>query len=376
VHDEVDAGRLLAQGAHEVGEEEHVEEVGRGEVEGALCGGGCEGSGGGDGPLQLDERGAQRGLQGFGEGCGRHRAAEADEERIAEVFPQPPEGVAHGGLADPDLTGRAGDAAGPQQDIEADQQVEVHAAEVEHRIMHTVHVHMKATYLGSYRRPTYLEDVPKNQEHPMNQRKIVVFGATGGTGREVLRLAAAAGHHVTAFVRDPARLGDQPTDLTIITGDVTDRAAVRTAVAGQDAVLSCLGAPASSREQVRARGTASIVAAMEQAGVQRLVSQSTYGIAETAAHLPWLLAWIIVPFYLKRAFQDHEEQERIVRGTALDWTLVRPPNLTDGPATGDVTAAALLDRRGAMKVSRADVAAFMLAQLDDPTWIRQAPAIV
>ena len=206
--------------------------------------------------------------------------------------------------------------------------------------------------------------------------KLAVFGATGGTGRLLVEKALEAGLEVTAFVRDPARLSLRHPALRVVVGDVLDPDAVGAAVAGQDAVACCLGAPALSKARLRTRGTAVIVDAMERHGVHRLVCQSSYGVGDTAELLPWFLKWVVVPLYLSRAFADHDAQETLVRDSELAWTLVRPPTLTDGPATGVIVHGLRLDPSVlAMKVPRADVAAFMLGQMGSDAYLRQAPVV-
>ena len=205
---------------------------------------------------------------------------------------------------------------------------------------------------------------------------ILVFGATGGTGRAVVDQALEAGHHVTAFVRTPSKLDRKHDRLKVLQGDATDNAAVRSAMPGHDAVFCALGAPARDRSGLRERGTAAILEAMEATGVRRLVCLSTYGIAETRDSLPFFLKYVVVPFYLARAFADHEAQEERVRASAVDWTLVRPTNLTDGPLTGDYRHGFPPTESGLkLKISRSDVAHFMLQQLDDRSYLRAAAGV-
>lgn len=205
--------------------------------------------------------------------------------------------------------------------------------------------------------------------------KLLIAGATGGTGRQLLTQALAAGHAVTALVRDVGRLRLSDPALTVIQGDVCDPTAAAQAVAGQDAVMVCLGAPALSRSTVRADGTRVLVQAMEAAGVRRLVCLSVLGIGDTKAQMPFFVKYLLVPFYLRRAFADHEGQEAAVRASGLDWTLVRPPFLTDGPAVGGVQHG-FDDLDGlSLKISRADLAAFMLDQLADDRYVRATPGV-
>lgn len=205
--------------------------------------------------------------------------------------------------------------------------------------------------------------------------KLLIIGATRGVGHQLVQQALEAGHEVSVLVRDPARLQVRHPRLHVHTGDATRLEDVRRAVRDQDGVLSALGAPATSREAVRERGARALAEAMATEGVRRLVMLSSHGVGETFAELPWFMRWLVVPLYLKRAFADHHGQEEVIRDTDLDWTLVRPPHLRDGPGTGAYVhgfGAAVVER---MKIARADVAAFMLAQLGDDTYLRQAPAV-
>lgn len=214
-----------------------------------------------------------------------------------------------------------------------------------------------------------------NQTLPGGAR-IIIFGATGGTGAQVVRQALDAGYDVTAFARTPANVAIEHPRLRLAQGDVLDPAQVASAIAGHDAVVCALGAGPFSRERLRERGTRHIIQAMQSLGVQRLVALSGYGAAETFATLPFMLKRVVVPLYLSRVFQDHEAQERLVRQSGLQWTIVRPPTLTNGEARGEYECAPLLDKTTSkLKISRADVAQFMVAQLQSKAHVHASPAI-
>jgi putative NADH-flavin reductase len=206
--------------------------------------------------------------------------------------------------------------------------------------------------------------------------KIVIFGATGGTGRQLVQEALDAGHEVTAFAREPAKLDDiRHANLRLVQGDVLDRAAVESAVAGHDAVLCAIGAGAG-RTTLREEGTAAIVRAMQKTGVRRLICQSSIGVGDSRANLGFLTAYVIAPIFLRHAFADHERQEAVVRDSGLDWTIVRPPHLNDGPRTGVYRHGfPVNDTTIQSKISRADVADFMLTQLKDDTYVHQTPGV-
>lgn len=204
--------------------------------------------------------------------------------------------------------------------------------------------------------------------------KLLVFGSTGGTGRELVRQALSHGHDVTAFARDTTKLELDHDGVTVVPGDVTDAAAVRAAVPGHDAVLCALGAPALVRTTVRTDGTRNIVAAMEDAGVRRLVCQSSLGVGDSLAVPMPRYVRLVFPLVLRRAFADHEGQEHLIRRSTLDWTIVRPTKMVDGERTGAYRRG-LTDttEKVKVKVSRADVADFMLRQLTDDSYLRLAP---
>ena len=201
--------------------------------------------------------------------------------------------------------------------------------------------------------------------------QLLIFGATGGTGRELVREALDRGHSVTAFARDPSTLGERE-GLTLRAGDVLDATAVERAVAGHDAVLCAVGRPATKPGKVRSQGTRNIVQAMQRAGVRRLVCHSTLGTGDTRATLPPLYRYALVPLLLRPTFTEHERQEAVVRASRLDWTIVRAGALTDGERTGTYRHG----RPGAeFKISRADVADFALGLVADGTYLRESPGL-
>lgn len=205
--------------------------------------------------------------------------------------------------------------------------------------------------------------------------KIAVFGATGGTGRLVVEQALAQGHEVVVLAREPARVTARV--HRIVEGDVRDVKAVREAVEGVDAVIVTLGMPARDPSRLREQGTRAIVAAMEDAGVDRLVVLSVLGAHESHAGLDWVTRWLVFPLWLKQTILDHEAQEDVVRSSSLAWTLVRPPHLTDRGATGRWTAGFDVAKAPpAMSVPRADLACFLLHSAVTGAWAGQAVGVV
>jgi putative NADH-flavin reductase len=201
--------------------------------------------------------------------------------------------------------------------------------------------------------------------------RLLVFGATGGTGRALLSQGQEQGHQMTAFVRNPAALEAQP-GLTIVQGDVTDAAAVSRAVAGHEAVLSALG-PRGGQYGVLPGGVQNIVAAMSQAGVRRLIHVSSLGVGDSLTQMGWVARQIVVPLFLRKALDEKEIEEGIIRASDLDWIIARPGGLEDGPRTGVYRC--LTDPRekvGQPRIARADVADFMLQNLADERFVRRA----
>lgn len=206
--------------------------------------------------------------------------------------------------------------------------------------------------------------------------KVLIFGATGGTGQQLVAQALTQGHEVTAFVRNPAKLKTENPGVQVVQGDVLQYTSVEKAMAGQDAVLCALGAPASDRTTIRADGTKNIIQAMAAGNVKRLVCQTSLGFGDSQALLPFHFKYFVVPFILHHAFADHELQERYIKASNLDWVIVRPGNMINGARTGHYRHGFAGDDRSIkLKVSRADVADFMLKQLTADHYLRQTPGI-
>lgn len=206
--------------------------------------------------------------------------------------------------------------------------------------------------------------------------KIIVFGSTGGTGRQIVEQALAQGHIVTAFARNPAKFDLQHANLRVVQGNVMDFALVERALQGQEAVLSSLGTPASQKDTLRSDGTQNIIRAMEKAGVRRFICMTTLGMGDSRDLLPFTYKYILVPLILRSAFADSERQEQFIRQSQVEWTIVRPGALTNGDRTGIYQHGFSVTAKGIKsKVSRADVADFMLKQLANSTYIHKTPAL-
>jgi len=209
--------------------------------------------------------------------------------------------------------------------------------------------------------------------------KLLIIGATGATGRELVNQALTQGHEVTVLVRDAAKASFAP-PVKMALGDVLDASSLKNALTGQEAVISSLGSAASGPFKeltLLSEGTRNLVAAMQGQGVNRLICITGVGAGESKGHGPWYYNWLIQPLMLRGVYHDKTRQEGIVRGSGLDWTLVRPAILTNGAAKGveAVRAFTVLAGVNVGTISRADVAAFCLRDLADGRYRRQAPVI-
>ncbi|MEU5660625.1 NAD(P)H-binding protein [Streptomyces sp. NPDC047737] len=208
--------------------------------------------------------------------------------------------------------------------------------------------------------------------------RLTVFGATGAVGQEIVRQARAAGHEVTAVVRDPARLPEGlrtagPDDVVRL----DDEAAVRAAVAGRDAVLSGLGARGRKAGDVAERLTRQVLAAMEAEGTRRLLVVSAAPVGPAPADDPLLDRTVrkVIGAVLKEVYADLTRMEAALAAGAADWTSVRPPKLTDGPLTGKYRTVVGGTPRSGRSIARADVAHAMLALIDEPAAVRQGVGV-
>jgi putative NADH-flavin reductase len=247
--------------------------------------------------------------------------------------------------------------------------------------------------------------------------KLVIFGATGGTGRALVEQALAQGHDVTALVRNPAKMITRNEKLKVVKGNVTDCHSVGAAVAGQDAVFSALGvrfnwwpliiAIVVSQVLVRtiamprwlhllidiglpvlallytahtppivSQATKCILAAMEREGTKLFICESSLGVGDSKGQLGALYTYFLIPVLLRNVFADKEVQEKAIEASHVDWVIVRPAALTNGPRTGNYKAGfATTDKSITARISRADVADFMLRQLTDSAYVRKCPGI-
>ena len=198
--------------------------------------------------------------------------------------------------------------------------------------------------------------------------KLLLFGASGPTGRELVKQALEQKHELTVFARRPEGF---PAGVRIVQGDaMREPQAIAEALQGQEAVLSALGTgKVMFPNRLQERSLGNIAPAMERAGVQRLVVMSAFGVGDTLRDAS-LVQRLMYATLLVGVFADKARGEATVRASALDWTIVYPTVLTHGPRTGQYRAAEHIAMQGLPSISRADVAEFMLRQLADPSFVR------
>ena len=216
--------------------------------------------------------------------------------------------------------------------------------------------------------------VPPVASRPVH---ILIVGATGGTGRQLLAQALDRGYFVTALARNPSAISTTHERLRVMRGDVLDRSSIEAAMHGQDAVLSALGHKRFFYpNRIQSDGTQNVLQAMEVQGVRRFICQTSLGLGDSAFRGGAVGTFFITPAILPFYFWDKARQEQVVARSTLDWIIVRPGRLTNGPRRGRYQSGLRVGRflRG-VKISRADVADFMLNQLDDNTYLKSAPGV-
>ncbi len=206
--------------------------------------------------------------------------------------------------------------------------------------------------------------------------RIVVFGASRGTGLKVVEQALQAGHVVTAFVRTPSKMEIKHANLTLFQGDVLDAAAVEKAVARQEAVISTLGPTRPPVPHMMETAAKNIVAAMKKHGVRRIVSTTGAGVRqpEDQPKLMDHLIGALLNLLAKDVLLDSAANVKVIQSADLDWTIVRYPRLLDGVHTGKYRVG-YVGKDSSTQISRADGADFVLKELEEKKWLKQAPLV-
>ncbi len=208
-------------------------------------------------------------------------------------------------------------------------------------------------------------------------KKIIVFGSTGTIGIHLIEQSLEEGHKVTAFCRNADKLSEYHSpQLNIYKGDVFNPTSVQEAIKGHDIVIVALGSGKSRKSVVRSEGTKNIIEAMKQCGVQRLICQTTLGAGDSKGNLNFFWKYIMFGWFLKQVFEDHELQETYVKNSGLDWTIVRPGAFEDGKKTTAYKHGfAVNDKTLKLKISRADVADFILKQITSSEYLFKTPGL-
>ncbi len=206
--------------------------------------------------------------------------------------------------------------------------------------------------------------------------KIIVFGASRGTGLEVVKQALQAGHQVTAFVRSPEKFDVKHENLTVFKGNSLDAAAVEKAIAGHEAVVSALGPTRPPVAHMMETSAKNIVAAMQKHGVRRIVSTTGAGVRQPEDE-PKLMDHFIgflLNLLAKDVVLDSAANVKVIQATDLDWTIVRYPRLVDGEHTGKYRVS-YVGKDSSTQLSRADGADFVLKELVEKKWLRKLPLV-
>lgn len=210
--------------------------------------------------------------------------------------------------------------------------------------------------------------------------KVVIFGATGFSGKAILAEALAKNYQVTILVRKAAAVSLTDQNLTVVEGSVLDRQTVNAVLKNQDAVIQCLGVGGKGDGKPTtfvSDANKIIMEEMEKNQVPRLIAMSIAGAGNSLAFTPWIFQKIVLPYFMKWLqvlIDDKNRMEPMIMRSKLDWTIVRCAGIVDKPAKGKVTAT--LDGKGLkLSITLGDMAAFMVGQLSDHTFSRQAPSV-
>jgi putative NADH-flavin reductase len=203
--------------------------------------------------------------------------------------------------------------------------------------------------------------------------KVLVIGGTRGIGREVIQAAHAAGHELTLLARNAERISLPVSGVRVVVGDAGDADDIERAVAGQHAVVWTVGmAPTRKPVDLFSRSTQFLLAAMAKHGVARLVCVTGVGAGDSRGHGGFLYDRVLLPLFMKTIYEDKDRQEALLRASDVDWTIVRPGILTNGTPTGLTRALTDLEGVTAGRVSRSDVAGFIVENLEGGDFRRTA----
>ena len=206
--------------------------------------------------------------------------------------------------------------------------------------------------------------------------KILIIGATRGIGAQLLSQALEAQHSVTVLARNPAKITLVDENLNVLKGDISNGATVSAAVQGQEAVCVTVGVPITFQPvTVFSDGILQVIKAMQEHHVQRLICVTGIGAGDSKGHGGFLYDKIFKPLLLKTIYADKDLQEQYVKDSGLDWLIVRPAGLTNGPRTEKYRVVTILDGVTSKRISRADVAHFIISELSEQKYTGQTPLL-
>ena len=203
--------------------------------------------------------------------------------------------------------------------------------------------------------------------------KVLIIGGSQGIGRAMLECAVKRGFDVTVLARFPEKIDADETKVTILKGDVLNKEDLKSAVNGQDAVCCCIGVPITFKPvSLFSRAAENIVEVMKNNTAQKFIAVTGIGAGDSKGHGGFLYDKIFKPIFLSTIYQDKDREEEIIQSSALDWLIVRPAGLTNGPQTGKYRVIDNLDGIVAKRISRMDVADFILNQIEEPSQFGKA----
>ena len=206
--------------------------------------------------------------------------------------------------------------------------------------------------------------------------KILIIGATRGIGKALLECALVEQHEVKVLARNPARIKMAHPALQVVSGDIRDLKSLETAAAGMDAVCSCIGVPITFKPvDLFSTAAANLVSAVTATSGQKLVCITGIGAGDSKGHGGFLYDKIFNPLFLKTIYSDKDREEKIIQEASIDWMIVRPAGLTNGPRTGNYRVINNLDGVVSKRISRLDVADFILRELAQPQNFGKTPLI-
>jgi len=211
----------------------------------------------------------------------------------------------------------------------------------------------------------------------MQNKKILIIGATGGTGKELVKQGLQAGREVSVLARKPEKVKTSDAEIKIFKGDVLDPDSLNNAISGQDVVLCALGHKKWFRPtKILSEGTKNIIEAMEKNNVQRFICETSLGVGDSFGKMGLYYTLFTIPVILQFYYWDKYKQEKFIKSSSIDWTIVRPGALYNGKAKGKWKEGNKIGNYlWTVGISRADVADFMLKQINETKYIKKTVGI-